>query len=275
VASGDTRPYVGEKDIMMLNSIVDVAGINRISTTVLTNAANAIAGMVMGPEQEKVDEKPLIAATMFGVTTPCVTMAKEYLENAGFEVLVFHATGSGGKSMESLIASGMISGVLDITTTEWCDELVGGVFAAGHARLDAAAQAGIPQVVSVGALDMVNFGPPDSVPPKFKDRKFYRHNPTVTLMRTTADENSELGRIIGGKLSKSKGPCVLFLPLKGVSMIDAGGQPFHGPEEDKALFESIRASCGGAVRVVERDNHINDREFALEMAKELEKLVKG
>ena len=167
----------------------------------------------------------------------------------------------------------MISGVLDITTTEWCDELVGGVFAGGPKRLEAAAKAGIPQVVSVGALDMVNFGPPDTVPPQFKDRKFYQHNPTVTLMRTTVDENTKLGEVIGGKLSKSTGPCVLFLPLKGVSMIDAEGQPFHGPEEDNALFEALRASCGDAVRIMERERHINDQEFALEMAKELERLL--
>lgn len=270
VGSGDTRPYVKEKDIMMMNSVVDIAGVNSISATIITNAANAIAGMVMGSTPEKAISKPLIAATMFGVTTPCVTIAKEYLEKAGYEVLVFHATGSGGKAMEALIEAGMINGVLDITTTEWCDELVGGVFAAGQERLDAAAKMGIPQIVSVGALDMVNFGPPDTIPESFKHRKFYQHNPTVTLMRTTVEENKKLGEIIGGKLSKSKAPCVLFLPLSGVSMIDDEGKPFWGPEEDKALFQSLKTTCDkNAVKIVERNLHINDEEFALEMAMEL------
>ena len=276
VGSGDTRPYVGEKDIVMMNSVVDISGVNRISATILTNAANAIVGMASGPKSDIIDGKPLITATMFGVTTPCVTVAKEYLENAGFEVLVFHATGSGGRAMESLINSGMISGVLDITTTEMCDNLVGGVFSAGPDRLNAAASMGIPQVVSVGALDMVNFGTPDSVPEVFKDRKFYQHNPTVTLMRTTVEENDALGKTIGSKLSKSKAPCVLFLPLSGVSMIDAEGQPFFGPDEDKALFDALRSSCDkDNVTIIERDMHINDKEFALEMAKKLESLIKG
>lgn len=276
VASGDTRPYVGEKDIIMMNSVVDIAGINRISAAILTNAANAIAGMAVCRIAEDIGEKPIVAATMFGVTTPCVTKAKDYLEAAGFEVLVFHATGSGGRAMESLVESGMISGVLDITTTEWCDELVGGVLNAGPDRLNAAALYGIPQVVSVGALDMVNFGPPETVPEKFKDRKFYQHNATVTLMRTTKEETAALGAIIGEKLSKSKSPCVLFLPLRGVSMIDAEGQPFYGYEEDQALFTALRAHCDkSSVRIMEMDMHINDDEFALAMAKELERMMEG
>ena len=274
VASGNTRPYVGDKDIIMMNSVVDIAGINRISSTIITNAANAIAGMVTGPAMETVEDKPLITATMFGVTTPCVTKAKEYLETAGYEVLVFHATGSGGMAMESLVESGMISGVLDITTTEWCDELVGGVLGAGPNRLDAAARNGIPQVVSVGALDMVNFGPPDTVPDKFNGRTFYEHNATVTLMRTTKEESAKLGEIIGNKLSKSNGPCVLFLPLKGVSMIDAEGQPFYGPEEDGILFDALRNNCDKKkVRIVEKSMHINDDAFAIAMAKELINLL--
>ena len=275
VASGDTRPYVGDKDIIMMNSVVDIAGINRISSAILTNAANAIAGMVTGPASEASDDKPLIAATMFGVTTPCVTKAKDYLEGAGYEVLVFHATGAGGMAMESLVESGMISGVLDITTTEWCDELVGGILNAGPTRLDAAALNGVPQVVSAGALDMVNFGPPDTVPEKFKGRNFYQHNATVTLMRTTKEETAKIGKIIGGKLSKSTAPCVLFLPLKGVSMIDAEGQPFYGPEEDAELFRALRASCDkNAVKIIEKDMHINDDEFAIAMAMELENMLR-
>jgi len=274
VASGNVRPHVGEKDIIMMNSVVDIAGINRISSAILTNAANAIAGMVTGPAAEIADEKPLIVATMFGVTTPCVTKAKDYLEAAGYEVIVFSASGVGGKTMEALIESGMIRGVLDVTTTEWCDELVGGILGAGPDRLDAAALCGIPQVVSVGALDMVNFGSKETVPDKFKGRNFYEHNATVTLMRTTKEENVETGAVIAGKLSKSTAPCSLFIPLKGVSMIDAEGMPFYGPEEDRALFDALRKSCSDNVKIVEKDMHINDEDFALAMAMELERMLK-
>ena len=276
VASGDTRPYVGEKDIIMMNSIVDISGINRISAEIITNAANAIAGMANGPKVDIGESKPIIVATMFGVTTPCVTMAKDYLENIGYEVLVFHATGSGGRAMEALISAGLVEGVLDVTTTEWCDELVGGVLNAGPERLDAAANAGIPQVVSVGALDMVNFGPIDSVPQKFDGRNFYKHNATVTLMRTTCEESAQLGEIIGQKISKSKGACALFLPLKGISMIDAVGMPFYGPDEDLVLFDTLKANCRPEiVQIVEIDAHINDKEFAFAMAKKLDDLIKS
>jgi len=274
VASGDVRPYVGEKDIIMMNSVVDIAGINRISSAILTTAANAIAGMATGAAADIVDEKPLIVATMFGVTTPCVTKAKDYLETAGFEVLVFSASGIGGRTMEALIETGMISGVLDVTTTEWCDELVGGVLGAGPNRLDAAALCGIPQVVSAGALDMVNFGPRETVPEKFKGRNFYEHNTTITLMRTTKEENTRIGEVIADKLSKSKASCTLFIPMKGVSMIDAEGMPFYGPEENRALFDALRKGCKDNVKIVEKNMHINDSDFALAMAMELEKLIK-
>jgi len=216
------------------------------------------------------EEKPLIGATMFGVTTPCVTMVREYLEDKGYEVLVFHATGAGGKGMESLIEAGFIKGVLDITTTEWADELVGGVLNAGPQRLEAAGKAGIPQVVSVGALDMVNFGPRDTVPQQFKDRKFYQHNPTVTLMRTTTAENTKLGEILATKLNMTKGPTALFLPLKGVSLIDTEGQAFYGPEEDAALFAALRQNIDDSkVEIIEQDTDINDKTFALAMADKL------
>ena len=194
LGSGQVRHYVGDKDILMLNSVVDIAGINRISRSVLNNAAAAMAGMVLNRAPDSADDRPLVAATMFGVTTPCVQRARAILEQAGYEVLVFHATGNGGQAMESLIAEGLIAGVLDITTTELADELVGGILTAGPDRLTAAARRGVPQVVSVGATDMVNFGPPETVPEKFRHRKFYQHNPTVTLMRTTAEENREAGR---------------------------------------------------------------------------------
>ena len=272
LASGSVRPYVGDKDICMLNSVVDIAGINRISRPILANAAAAMAGMVGRPAQPHTDEKPLIAATMFGVTTPCVEAAREVLERAGYEVLVFHATGNGGQAMESLIRDGMIAGVLDMTTTELADELVGGVLSAGPDRLTAAAACGVPQVVSVGATDMVNFGPPTTIPDKFATRKFYHHNPTVTLMRTTAEECRELGRMIGDRVSASRGPAAVVLPLRGVSAIDAEGEPFDDPEARSALFNAIGASAGATERI-EVDAHINDEAFAVRAAEKLLELI--
>ncbi len=263
LASGQVRPYVRDKDIMMLNAVVDIAGINRISRAVLSNAARAMAGMVtfQPPVEQAANDKPLIAATMFGVTTPCIEQARAILENAGYEVLVFHATGNGGEAMESLIADGLIAGVLDITTTELADELIGGVLSAGPDRLTAAGRAGIPQVISVGATDMVNFGPAESIPERFAERKFYVHNPTVTLMRTTPEENRRLGEEIARKAAAATGPVKILLPLRGVSAIDADGQPFDDPAARAALFDGIRANCG-SVDVVEIDRHINDAEFA-------------
>lgn len=276
LASGDTRPYVGEKDITMMYSVVDISGLNSLSGKILGNAANAVIGMVKGETPAKTEEKPLVAATMFGVTTPCVTKAREYLEEKGYEVLVFHATGAGGQAMESLIESGFIKGVLDITTTEWCDELVGGVFSAGPTRLEAAAKVGIPQVVSTGALDMVNFGSFDTVPEKFKDRNLYKHNSTVTLMRTTVEENTELGKIIGSKLNLSKGETALFLPLKGVSAIDVEGMPFYGPNEDRALFDSLRQTIDrDKVELLEMETDINDPVFAIAAAEKLIQMMEG
>lgn len=276
VASGNTQQYVGTSDIMMYPSIVDVSGLNSISTKIFTNAAFAIAGMVNFEYRQKIDKKPLIAATMFGVTTPCVDMAREYLEKEGYEVLVFHATGTGGRTMERLIEDGFFDGVLDLTTTEWCDELVGGVLAAGPHRLEAAGRNKIPQVVSLGALDMVNFGPMDTVPKEFGGRNFYKHNPTVTLMRTTIDENKKLGEIISEKLNDTNGSTTLMIPLKGVSMIDAEGQPFYGPEEDKMLFDTIRNNIDkDKIELIELNFNINDREFAEAAAKKLIELMKN
>ena len=301
LASGQTRPYVGSKDILMMNAVVDVAGINRISRRVLSQAARAMAGMVkfatpinvvsvrtpsrlgFSPSEnvvlqdawakahatphfaQETADRPLIAATMFGVTTPCVEAARQHLEVAGYEVLVFHATGTGGQAMESLIREGLISGVLDITTTELADELVGGILSAGPDRLTAAGQRGIPQVISVGALDMVNFGPRDTVPDKFRDRQFYQHNATVTLMRTTVAENAALGREIGRKAAASTGPVTILLPREGVSAIDRTGQPFDDPAARAALFEGIRATAG-SVSIIERPEHLNDPGFALAAA---------
>ena len=270
--SGNTAPYVDIKDITMMYSVVDIAGLNPLLRRVLANAAGAICGMV---EQEvpEVESRPMIAATMFGVTTPCVTAARRLLESAGYDVMVFHATGSGGRAMEGLIDDGYFAGVLDVTTTEWCDEVVGGVLSAGPDRLSAAGRKGIPQVVSVGAVDMVNFGPMDTVPEKFRGRNLYRHNPSVTLMRTTPAECEEIGRRIAAQLNKAQGPVVLVLPLRGLSMIDAEGQPFHDPEADRVLFDTLRGHVGPNVRVVEVDAHINDPEFAQVLVDELVRIM--
>ncbi|MBT3267284.1 Tm-1-like ATP-binding domain-containing protein [Candidatus Poribacteria bacterium] len=262
LAAGDVQPYVGTRDIAMMYSVVDVAGVNRVSRLVFSNAAHAIAGMVQSQAPEGADDRPLIAATMFGVTTPCVTRARERLESAGYEVLVFHATGTGGRAMEDLVRGGFIKGVLDVTTTELADEVAGGELSAGPDRLEIAGKLGIPQIVCPGALDMVNFGPPDGIPTKFSDRLFYRHNPTVTLMRTTAEENRAMGEVIAGKLSAAAGPVKFFWPTKGVSAIDAEGQPFHDADADAAFIEALRANLAGSVDLVELDANINDDAFA-------------
>jgi uncharacterized protein (UPF0261 family) len=261
MASGDTSRYVGETDITMMYSVVDIAGLNPLSRRILANAAGAICGMVEQGVPEARD-RPLIAATMFGVTTPCVDAVRRRLDAAGYEVIVFHATGSGGRAMERLIDSGWFVAVADVTTTEWCDEVVGGVLSAGPDRLSAAGRSGIPQVVSVGATDMVNFGAFETVPERFHGRTLYRHNPDVTLMRTTAAECAEVGRRIAAMLSAATGPTVLMLPLRGVSMIDAEGQPFNDEEADQALFDALRMNVGANVDVVEVDAHINDDAFA-------------
>jgi uncharacterized protein (UPF0261 family) len=272
VASGDTRPYVGAVDVTMMYSVVDIAGVNRVSARIMANAAGAIAGMV-GAVLPALDEKPLVAATMFGVTTPCVTTARARLEELGYEVLVFHATGAGGQSMEALAKGGFLVGVLDATTTELADELVGGVLSAGPERLEAAGAAGLPQVVSLGALDMVNFGPRESVPAQFADRNLYVHNPTVTLMRTTAAECRELGRIIGRKLSAAVGPTAVFVPLGGISMIDMPGQPFHDPDADVALVVGLMETLDERIELRERAEDINDGAFAIAMADRLHELI--
>jgi uncharacterized protein (UPF0261 family) len=248
---------------------VDILGLNRVSREVLSGAARAMAGLVNHPRPEaQPTDKPLVAATMFGVTTPCVERAREALERAGCEVLVFHATGNGGQAMESLIGEGLVSGVLDVTTTELADEHVGGFLSAGPDRLTAAGKAGIPQVVSTGALDMVNFYAPESVPEKFKNRVFYRHNANVTLMRTTADECSAIGASMARKLSAATGPVAVLLPTRGVSAIDREGQPFDDPVARAALHEAICAGLAGT-DVEALDRHINDPDFADAAARKL------
>ncbi|MDW8060339.1 MAG: Tm-1-like ATP-binding domain-containing protein [Thermomicrobium sp.] len=277
LASGDTRPYVGASDIAMLYPVVDIAGINRISERILTNAAAAMAGMAQAYEsfQPSAPSKPLVGATMFGVTTPCVTVAREELEARGYEVLVFHATGTGGQAMEGLVRGGFLAGVLDITTTELADELVGGVLSAGPERLEAAGAAGIPQVVSLGALDMVNFGPLETVPERFRQRRLYQHNPTVTLMRTTKEECAELGRIIARKLNAARGPVAVFIPRRGFSAIDVEGKPFYDPEADRALIEALKAHLAPHIEVHEWDTDINDPAFARAMAVRLDEMIRS
>lgn len=280
MASGDVAPYVGANDVTLMYSVVDIAGINQISRAVLGNAVAAIAGMAAaaqarGPASsaERTD-RPLIGASMFGVTTPAVDVARERLDELGYEVLVFHATGSGGQALESLARSGMLAGVLDLTTTELADDLVGGVLTAGPDRLTAAGAAGVPQLVSLGALDMVNFGPRDTVPERFADRDFFVHNATVTLMRTTVDENRELGERIGAKLAGAEAPTVLLIPRGGVSALDAEGLPFRDPAADAALIDAVLAGvAGSAVTVVDRPERLNDPVFARIAADTLHALI--
>jgi uncharacterized protein (UPF0261 family) len=274
-ASGNTAPYVGETDLVLMPTIVDVAGLNRITIPILANGAAALVGMVKQKTQFPPTTKPLIAATMFGVTTRCVSHAMDLLEKAGYEVIVFHMTGSGGRALENLIQQGYFAGVLDVTTTELADNLVGGVFDAGPDRVSAAGQRGVPQVVSVGALDMVNFGARDSVPQRFGHRTFYEHNSSVTLMRTSAEESAALGKILGQKLVAAKGPTSLFLPLNGVSAIDSEGEAFSDPEANAQLFASLRQELSGSnVELIEMGNNINDPEFAAAMVERLDSMIR-
>jgi uncharacterized protein (UPF0261 family) len=272
LASGNTAVYVGNSDLVMIPAVVDVAGINRISRAVFENAAGAIGGMVRAAVRRRAQpsaDKPIVVASMFGNTTACVNEARRILEAASYEVLVFHATGSGGRAMESLIASGMVAGVLDITTTEWADELVGGILSAGPERLDAVAKARVPAIVAPGCLDMVNFGERASVPARFFGRTFYQHNPQVTLMRTTAAESAELGRILARKVNAYTAPVTVLLPRKAISIISAPGQSFHDPAADEALFSALKTNLRPGVEVVDTPLAINDPAFARHCAEAL------
>lgn len=273
VASGNTAPYVDCSDITMMYSVVDVAGLNAVSRRVLANAAHALAGMVQH-DAPVVESWPAVGMTMFGVTTPCVTAVRASLSKRGFDCLVFHATGTGGRAMEKLVDSGLIRGVLDITTTEVADEVVGGVFPAGAERFDKIIDRQIPYVMSLGALDMVNFGAMDTVEPRFVNRRLHVHNPQVTLMRTTPEENREIARWIARKLNRATAPVVMLIPEKGVSMIDAPGQPFYDPLADASLFDELEANLhqDEIRRIVRLPYHINDRPFAEELVKEFLRL---
>lgn len=261
LASGDTKAYVGTSDITMIHSVVDVAGVNRLSGRIYANAAGAVVGMVETRPPD-VSDKPLLGASMFGNTTPVVDRSRHIMEDHGYEVLVFHATGTGGQTLESLVADGYITGLLEITTTEWADELTGGVLSAGPERMDAAGARGIPQVIAPGCLDMANFWARDTVPERYAGRLFYQWNPNVTLMRTTPEENAELGRILAEKANRSTGPVAFFLPLKGVSMLDAPGKEFWWPEADQALYAAVKTHVRPGIAVYELDCNINDDAFA-------------
>jgi len=269
LASGNTAHYIGASDIVMFPSIVDVSGLNRLSRLLFTRAAGAICGMVSASPPASSSDKPLIVASMFGNTTTCVNDARRILEEQGYEVLVFHATGTGGKAMESIIASGLVAGVLDITTTEWADEYVGGVLGAGPTRLDAAALAGVPAIVVPGCLDMVNFGEPNTVPERFAGRTFYHHNPQVTLMRTNAEECAQLGKIIAEKVNRYSAPVTVMLPTRAISVISAPGGPFHDTDADHALFSAIRSTLRSDIPLISHDVEINDPAFARACAQHL------
>ncbi|WP_330632975.1 Tm-1-like ATP-binding domain-containing protein [Halocatena halophila] len=270
MASGDTEPYVGAHDVAMFYPIADIEGLNRVTRTVISNAASAMAGMVMNDAERTATGRPTIGCTMFGVTTPCVQQARERLEKAGYETIVFHATGTGGKALERLIEEGVIDAVLDITTTELADEFVGGVLSAGPDRLTGAGNRGIPQVVSVGALDMVNFGPMDDVPDAFADRTLHEHNPQVTLMRTTPEESKVLGQRIARKLNDATGPRAVVIPTEGISMLSVEGEPFYDPDADAALYNSLRANLDDAVELIEVATAINDEAFVSAVVQKLE-----
>jgi uncharacterized protein (UPF0261 family) len=268
LASGDVRGFVGVKDIMMIPAIVDISGLNRISRGVFTRAAAAVCGMVEARMPEA-DDAPLITASMFGNTTKCVEAARAIVEAEGFEVLVFHAVGAGGQTMESLIEAGLIAGVLDVTTTEWADELAGGVMSAGPTRLEAAARTGTPAVIAPGCLDIINFWEPHTLPEKFRGRRIYQHNPKQTLIRTDPDENAELGRVIAGKLNLSTGPAAVYFPLQGISVISAPGGPYWWPEADAALLGSLQTHLRKDIPVHVLDMNINDPRFSRAMAEGL------
>ncbi|MGI8745220.1 MAG: Tm-1-like ATP-binding domain-containing protein [Bryobacteraceae bacterium] len=283
VASGNTRQFVQTSDISMQYSVADFSGLNRFTRLILRNAAAAMLGMVglaeplssgaLPGNQPDSESRPLAAATMYGVTTPCVNQVREILDRNGFELMIFHANGAGGQAMERLAHDGFLTGVLDITTAELGAELLGGHFSAGPDRLKIAGELGLPQVISVGAMDMVAFGPRSTVPQSLTSRNLYVHNSNVTLMRTNQEENTRLGQELVKKMSAAKGPVSILLPLRGLSALDAAGQPFEDVPANKALFAAVREAAAGHVRVIEVDAHINDSIFAEALATEFLRLV--
>ena len=276
--SANAAAYVGLSDLVLVPSIVDVAGLNRVLRLVLSGAAGAICGMVNAarPSDTAESARPVVAATMFGNTTTCVNACREALERAGYEVLVFHATGTGGRTMEMLVEQGLVDAVLDVTTTEWADEICGGIFNSGPDRLSAPGHRGVPHLVCPGCVDMVNFGPPDTVPAKYREagRKLYEWNPSVTLMRTNADENRRMGEIFADKLNAAAGPVAVLVPLRGVSVLDGDGQPFCDRDADRAMFEALRSRLRGDVPYIELDANINDPAFSARATELMLRLIK-
>jgi len=275
VASGDVSFYVRGKDITIIPSIVDVAGLNRISRLIYARAAGAISGMVQNEPPPTGEDRPIITASMFGNTTDCVNACVKSLNEKRFEVLVFHATGAGGRAMETLVADGLVEAVLDITTTEWADELCQGVFSAGSERLDAPGRSGVPHLIVPGCVDMANFGAPSTVPERFRQAKrlFYEWNPSVTLMRTNPDENRQMGEIFANKANAATGPVAFLIPLRGVSMLDGDGQPFCDREADRAMFDAIKANVKPGIPVIEVDLNINDPAFAAKAVEMMLQLI--
>jgi uncharacterized protein (UPF0261 family) len=269
VGSGDVSAYVGARDIVIIPSVVDVAGINRISRMIYSNAAAALAGMVLAEQAQSAEDRPLIAASMFGNTTPCVDRARAALEERGNEVLVFHATGAGGKTMKALVEDGLIKAVLDVTTTELADEVCGGVFSAGVDRVRLGAATSIPVVLAPGCVDMCNFSAPATVPDRYRSRNLYEWNPNVTLMRTTVEENVRIGEMLAETANLCKGPVAVLVPLKGVSMLDSAGGPFWDAEADRACFETIRKALKPGIPFIEVDANVNDPVFADRAVEEL------
>lgn len=277
MASGDTSAYVDTSDLTMMYSVVDIAGINQISGQILDNAAGAIAGMARVHEARRPEraDRPLVGTTMYGTTTPCVDEARRWLESRGYDVIVFHATGAGGRAMEALMKDGHLAAALDITTAEITDEVAGGTTSAGPDRLEMGASLGIPQVVSVGSVEQITFAPYTAMPEAYVDRVSYRHNPVVTLVRANAKDMARIGRFICEKLNRAIGPVSLFLPLRGLSTYAVEGAVFHDPAADEALFEVLRTGLDPRVELVEMDTHINDPEFAIAMAAKLDELYRA
>ena len=275
VASGDVSFYVRGKDITIIPSIVDVAGLNRISRLIYACAAGAISGMVQNEPPPAGEDRPIITASMFGNTTDCVNACVKSLNEKGFEVLVFHATGAGGRAMETLVADGLVEAVLDITTTEWADELCQGVFSAGPERLDAPGRSGVPHLIVPGCVDMANFGAPSTVPERFRQAKrlFYEWNPSVTLMRTNTEENRQMGEIFAKKANAATGPVAFLIPLRGVSMLDGDGEMFCDREADRAMFDAIKANVKPGIPVIEVDLNINDPAFAAKAVEMMLQLI--
>jgi uncharacterized protein (UPF0261 family) len=275
-ASGDTSRYFGPVDVMMMYSVVDIAGLNTILTRILVNAAGALVGMATATAPLPGQARPLIVTSMFGVTTPCVTVARERLENLGYEVLVFHQVGLGGRSLEEVVKTGSVVGVLDVTTSGLADEVGGGIWPSAPERLEVAGRLGIPQVVSLGALDFVTIGPPEPLPARFVGRPLYVHDHVLAATRTTPDECRQIAAVLARKLNAATGPTALFVPLRGLSVLSTEGQVLHDPEADEALFSALRELVDGSkVEVHEVDAEINDPQFALAMAERLHELVAG